>query len=113
MKIETLLLDLDGTLIDSRRDLAESVRYMQTYYGAPPSSDAEVATYIGDGIGMLVARALPQFNPEKLREAVDILKPYYSLHCLVHTTIYPGVLETLSTLAHLKMAVVTKYRVAY
>jgi len=107
MKIEALLLDLDGTLIDSTRDIAESVRHIQNHFGVALSSDKDVASYIGDGIGMLVSRALPAFSPEQHTVAVELLKRYYTQHCLEHTLIYPGVVETLRTLNPIKMAVVT------
>jgi len=107
MNVRALLLDLDGTLIDSTADLSESVRHIQSHYGVPLSTNNEVASFIGDGIGMLVARALPAFETETHDEAVELLKEFYRRHCMVHTVVYPSVLETLKTLSGIKMAVVT------
>ncbi len=66
MKLQALLLDLDGTLIDSTKDIAESVRHIQSHYGVSLSTDREAASYIGDGIGMLVSRALPTFGANNM-----------------------------------------------
>src|SRR5690348_15370713 len=98
MKIRALLLDLDGTLIDSTQDIGEAVRHIQKFYGQPLSPNTEVASYIGDGVNMLVARALPGFQNDTLLEAVDRLKEYYRDHCLDHTIPYPGVMATLEKL---------------
>jgi len=107
VNIEAILFDLDGTLIDSTRDLADSVRHIQKVYAHPLSTDEEVATFIGDGVGKLVERALPDYDQSQLAEPVEQLKDYYRLHCLANTTIYPGVVETLTKLRHKKMAIVT------
>jgi phosphoglycolate phosphatase len=107
MNVKALLLDLDGTLIDSTKDLAESVRHIQKHYAVPLSTDQEVASFIGDGIGMLVSRALPMFGTEKHNEAVELLKEFYRRHCMEHTTVYPGVLDTLKRFTGIKIAIVT------
>lgn len=107
MNVRALLFDLDGTLVDSRIDLANAVRHMQAQYNVPLSSDAEVASFIGDGIGMLTARALPTLPNTEHATAVEHLKDFYRIHCLENTTIYPGVRETLAKLVEFKMAIVT------
>jgi len=105
--IDALLFDLDGTLIDSKRDLAHAVRRLQQQYKSPLSSEKEVGTFIGDGVQKLVQRSLPQLPERDLDKAVDALKAYYRQHCLDHTKLYPGVLSTLKHFRLKKMAVVT------
>ena len=105
--VEALLFDLDGTLIDSKRDLAQSVRYLQKHYGHALSSEKEVGTFIGDGVTKLVQRALPNFHPSKLEEAVTVFKDHYREHCMDHTDVYPGVMRALKHFREKKMAVVT------
>lgn len=105
--VEAILFDLDGTLIDSRRDLANSVRYLQARYQHPKSSLEQVRTFIGDGVVKLVQRALPALPEHKLPEAIAVFKQHYRDHCLEHTQAYPGVLRTLEHFRHKKLAVVT------
>jgi phosphoglycolate phosphatase len=107
ISIDALLFDLDGTLVDSRRDLAVSVRYLQKRYGARLSSEKEVAAFVGDGVAKLVQRALPDTPRSGLDIAVETFKKFYREHCLDHTRVYPGVREALRHFRHKKIAVVT------
>jgi phosphoglycolate phosphatase len=107
ISVEALIFDLDGTLIDSTRDLADSVRFLQHQLGLRPSSDAQVASFIGDGVVRLVQRAIPGVKGHSLPDAVARFKRYYHLHCLDTTRLYPGVVETLRHFRHKKLAVVT------
>jgi phosphoglycolate phosphatase len=105
--VEGILFDLDGTLIDSKKDLANSVRYIQKFYDRPQSSDAEVGRFIGDGVGKLVERATGIHHPKELKKAVKIFKAYYRKHSLKYTRFYPGVLQTLQHFKDKKMGIVT------
>ena len=105
--VDALFFDLDGTLIDSKRDLAHAVRVLQKEYQVPLSTELEVGKFIGDGVGKLVERALPALPKSELGEAVSKLKAYYRKHCLDNTYIYPGVLSMLKHFRGKKMAVVT------
>lgn len=105
--VDAIIFDLDGTLIDSRRDLAYSVQNLQKHYGAPRSSVDEVASFVGDGVVKLVQRSLPKLAPSGLDQAIITFKKFYREHCLDHTSLYPGVRETLRHFRRKKMAVVT------
>lgn len=105
--VDALLFDLDGTLIDSKRDLARSVQYLQKYFGVSVSSEKRVGTFIGDGVVTLVQRALPKLSADRIDEAVGAFKQFYRDHCLDHTRLYPGVLSALKHFRRKKMAVVT------
>ncbi len=107
ISIDALLFDLDGTLIDSKRDLALSVRFLQKQYGAPPSSDDRVASFVGDGVIKLVQRSLPNLPEAELNQALINFKHIYRERCLDHTRPYPGVKEMLKHFRHKKLAVVT------
>lgn len=111
-----LVFDLDGTLIDSRRDLCNSVNATLTFLGRHPLPDDVIASYIGDGASMLVRRALgdPQgdaHDQELLSDALDFFLNFYRAHKLDHTRLYPGVLEALAQIRSgrpdLPMAVLT------
>ena len=107
IRVDALLFDLDGTLVDSKRDLAHSVRHLQKQFRVSASSEKQVASFIGDGVVKLVERALPGLPKSRLEPAVAAFKQYYREHCLDHTRVYPGVLSALRHFRGKKMAVVT------
>jgi phosphoglycolate phosphatase len=111
-----LVFDLDGTLIDSRTDLCNSVNATLTHFGKPELPEAIIAGYIGDGASLLVRRAFgdPEgdvHDEEYVTEALTFFLDYYRIHKLDHTFLYPGVLESLKAIraAHpgMLMAVLT------
>ena len=106
-----LIFDLDGTLIDSKLDLAHSVNAMLAYMGRPPISHELVATYIGNGAPVLMRRALgAAASDEEVAKALDFFIRYYAEHCMDHTALYPGVKDALDRLAaqeDVRMAVLT------
>jgi phosphoglycolate phosphatase len=111
-----LVFDLDGTLIDSRIDLSNSINAMLTHLGKPRLPDAVIASYIGDGATMLVRRALgdPEgdvHDQEFVDAALTYFLDYYRIHKLDFTYVYPGVFEALESIRSdhpsLPMAVLT------
>jgi len=95
--IKLLIFDLDGTLIDSRTDLANSVNGMLRHFGRKELPLDVIATYIGDGAPMLVRRALGDPTDEHfLNEALQFFLAYYREHKLDTTTVYSGVAEALT-----------------
>jgi phosphoglycolate phosphatase len=100
-KIRLLIFDLDGTLIDSRLDLTNSVNAMLRHYGRPELPSEVIATYIGDGAPMLVRRALGDPDEESfVQEALAYFLAYYKEHKLDSTYIYKGIPEALRALRH-------------
>lgn len=94
--IKLLIFDLDGTLIDSRQDLANSVNGMLRFFGRKELPPEMIATYIGDGAPMLVRRALGDPADEHfLNEALRYFLEYYREHKLDTTYVYAGVLDAL------------------
>jgi phosphoglycolate phosphatase len=91
-----LVFDLDGTLIDSAKDIAASVSEMVESYGAPPLALADVVGMVGDGAPMLVRRALRQANLKiTAEEALARYMKIYDRRLMDHTTPYDGVVESL------------------
>jgi phosphoglycolate phosphatase len=102
------LFDLDGTLVDSREDIARAVNSVLSKLELPPLSMEEVLRFVGDGVEVLIQRALREIRHEEPDEAliqtgVRLLFEEYSSHLVVSTHLYPGVRETLAALrgAHL------------
>lgn len=92
-----IALDLDGTLIDSARDLAESIGEMLEQYGAASLPLSEVVTMVGEGAPMLVRRALKQagLRPQPEEALARFLK-IYDRRLMNHTVAYDGVAESLA-----------------
>jgi len=98
MSPQLLIFDLDGTLIDSRSDLAAGINHMRRHYGLEPLPLETVGGYIGNGVRLLVERSL-QGAAVDFEEALQINKDYYCSHLTVHTTLYDGVAEGIPRLA--------------
>jgi phosphoglycolate phosphatase len=92
-----VLFDLDGTLVDSRADLALGVNLTRADLGLPPLEAHQVMGFVGDGVRKLLARALPEC-PERLEEALRLNSGHYGDHLLDATVLYPGVAEALDRL---------------
>jgi phosphoglycolate phosphatase len=96
-KIQLLIFDLDGTLIDSRLDLVHSVNAMLRNFERPELPDDVIATYVGDGAPMLVRRALGDTADEAfLNQGLEFFLSYYREHKLDYTHVYDGVKEMLA-----------------
>jgi phosphoglycolate phosphatase len=98
-----LVFDLDGTLIDSRIDLCNSINATLIHFGKPQLPDRVIASYIGDGASMLVRRALgdPEgdyHDEEYVAEALTFFLDYYRIHKLDFTYVYPGVIDSLEAI---------------
>ena len=110
--IQLIIFDLDGTLIDSRLDLINSVNAMLRHVKHPELPGEVVASYVGDGAPMLVRRALGDPDDETFfRNALGYFLGYYREHKLDHTVVYDGIPEALrqiqSTGSERKMAVLS------
>lgn len=92
-----VVLDLDGTLIDSARDLAESIGEMLEQYGAASLPLSEVVTMVGEGAPVLVRRALEQagLKPQP-EEALARFLRIYDRRLMNHTVPYDGIAESLA-----------------
>lgn len=111
-----MIFDLDGTLIDSRLDLASSVNATRAHMGLPPLSNDTVYSYVGNGVQMLIKRALGEgASEEDLLRAQEYFLDYYRAHMLDETTLYPGTTEALAEMrgAGMKLAVLTNKPVRF
>jgi phosphoglycolate phosphatase len=97
--IKAILFDLDGTLIDSVTDLANSVNFTLAKLSLPLHTTEEIRSFVGDGIQKLIKRSLGPTYMDKFEDAFGIFMDHYALHCTDTTVLYPGVAETLPQLA--------------
>ena len=107
-KVQALLFDLDGTLIDSKRDLVQSVNATLRELGRAELPEDLVASYVGSGAPVLISRALGgTASPDQQQRALQFFLAHYADHKLDFTREYPGVRETLKKLRGVPMAVLT------
>ncbi len=99
MQLKLLILDLDGTLIDSLEDLADAANHMRQTFTLPPLSVPDVKKLVGEGARRLVERALPDLSPADHQNGLDIFLRYNYEHIADKTSFYPGVRETLEQLS--------------
>lgn len=100
--IRAIVFDLDGTLIDSRGDIAAAVNHVLVGSGRRAIPESTIASFVGDGASVLLERAtglLPS-SPE-FEGLLSNFRSYYTSHATVFTQVYPGVRATLSKLQDL------------
>lgn len=99
-KIQLVIFDLDGTLIDSRLDLVHSVNAALRHIGRPELPEHVIASYVGDGAPVLIQRALggERVDEGTVRKGLEFFLSYYKEHKLDHTTVYPGIQEALASI---------------
>ncbi|AXS80814.1 phosphoglycolate phosphatase [Dechloromonas sp. HYN0024] len=112
MQFQSVTFDLDGTLLDTIADLAEACRLMLDEVGARPRSLAEVHSFVGKGMAVLVERCLTHEQPpsdDQRHAAIESFKRHYAAVNGKFTRIYPGVIDGLQAwqASGLKMGVVT------
>lgn len=99
MRYDTVIFDLDGTLLDTLGDLADSVNYALAACGLPQRTLDEVQEFVGNGVASLVARAVPTGTAEELRQrCLECFRAHYALNMENKTAPYPGVLALLEKL---------------
>lgn len=107
-EVRALIFDLDGTLIDSKLDLALSVNATLAELSRDPLPHDQIFSYVGQGAPALIARALGSDVSERdCAIGLEFFIKYYSAHKLDNTVLYPGVREALDALRGMTMAVYT------
>jgi phosphoglycolate phosphatase len=107
-QVRLLVFDLDGTLVDSKQDLALSVNAMRREMGLASLPVDLITSYVGQGVTLLVRRSLgTHATSENVEKGLAFFLAYYRDHMLDHTAPYPGVAEALEKLRGHKMAVLT------
>ncbi len=111
--IKLVIFDLDGTLIDSRLDLVHSVNAALRHIGRPELPEDVIASYVGDGAPILIQRALggEAVDESVVRKGLEFFLSYYREHKLDHTTVYPGVAESLAAIQNSQNGVPRKMAV--
>ena len=110
MKYQLVIFDLDGTLLDTLEDLADSDNYIMKQFGHPERTLKEVRCFVGNGIRKLIERSAPKDTPaEEIDRMLEAFKEYYGAHCADKTKPYEGIMDLLDKLQKqgVKLAVVS------
>ncbi|WP_446424877.1 HAD family hydrolase [Mailhella sp.] len=99
MKYDTLLFDLDGTLLDTLDDLRDSTNHALRTFGLAERSREEIRSFVGNGVRNLMLKAVPKGTPDALFEAVFAeFRAHYAEHWRDSTQPYPQIMEMLEAL---------------
>lgn len=94
-----VIFDLDGTLLNTLGDLRAATNHALAVRGLPPHSMEEIRQFIGNGIRLLICRAMPEGTPEaEIDAALDDFKAYYAAHIHDRTVPYDGIPQLLTAL---------------
>mgnify|MGYP002624510375 CR=1 FL=1 len=107
---KAVIFDLDGTLLNTLEDLRDAVNFAMKSCGFPERSLEEIRRFVGNGVRVLVERAVPEgINEDEFEKAFSLFKEYYKENMEKNTRPYDGISELLSSLkkAGIKMAIVT------
>lgn len=98
-KYDTVIFDLDGTLLNTLEDLKDGVNAVLRKNGYPERTLEEVRHFVGNGIRKLMERALPEnVTGEAFERIFEEFRSYYTEHCQIKTRAYDGILKLLKTL---------------
>jgi phosphoglycolate phosphatase len=106
-RFNPILFDLDATLIDSGKDIANSVNHTLQELDLPSLEEDQIISFVGDGVRTLMQRTLSIYNLNNVDRAVQLFKKDYFDNCLVNTRPYPGVEDLLRQLGDARLGVVT------
>lgn len=111
MKYRAVIFDLDGTLLDTIKDIADSMNCVLKKFGLPTYKTEDYYYFVGEGMETLCKRVLPPLHntPSMIACCVEAMKEEYRKRWLNNTAPYPGILELLNELANksIKMAVLS------
>lgn len=94
-EIDLVMFDLDGTLADTGRDLADAVNVTRSHFALSPLPDKTVYSHVGRGVEHLLKKSLPAQSVSQFDEVMRVFLDYYERHLLDHTVLYPGVKNVL------------------
>lgn len=107
---QAVIFDLDGTLLDTLEDLMDGVNHVLVARGYPQRSIEEIRQFVGNGLGKLIERAVPEGTSEEIQlQILDEFRVFYTDHCRIKTGPYEGIMELLQYLKEhgFKMAIVS------
>ena len=111
--VDLLIFDLDGTLIESKWDIAHAVNLTLLELGLPERSLEEIFGFVGDGVKRLLRLAVGEEHLDRYEHALQIFRGHYLAHCLDRTVFYPGIEPMLRHFDRKEKAVATNKAIEY
>ncbi len=111
--VDLLIFDLDGTLIESKWDIATAVNLTLGDLGLPLRSQEEIFGFVGDGVKRLLRLSVGEEHGDRYDEALRVFRGHYLAHCLDRTQFYPGIETVLRHFAGKQKAVATNKSLEY
>ena len=109
-RIDLMIFDFDGTLVNSGGDIVASVNYTLKNLGIPMMETETIVGFVGDGVQKLIEMSLGRDFQDRFAKAMEIFTGYYAEHMLDTTTFYPGVPEVLQHFRDKKKVIITNKR---
>lgn len=109
-KYKAIVFDCDGTVLNTVDDLADSVNHILAEFNYPTRSIPEIKSFLGNGLRVLIEKAVPQeLTKVQVDEVFTVFKPYYIANCQVKTKPYAGIMDVLKELKEkgYKLAIVS------
>jgi phosphoglycolate phosphatase len=107
LPVDLIIFDLDGTLIDSRQDIANAVNFSLNKVGRGEKTIAEISSYIGMGLDDLIRKSLGESKSHLFDKAKARFEEYYREHCTDNSVLYPQVRETLEYFRNKRKIIIT------
>jgi phosphoglycolate phosphatase len=99
-RYDTIIFDLDGTLLDTLEDLADSVNFAMALYGYPPRTISEVRNFVGNGVARLIELSIPGgAQNSDFSNCLEEFRRHYAMNMQNKTKPYNGIMELLNELA--------------
>ena len=108
--VKLLIFDLDGTLVDSRLDVANAINHALELLGHAALPHETIYRFVGNGIQRSIERILGIDSPDLVEQVIQLYRMHYGQHLLDHTVLYPHVEETLDAFSHKKKAIISNKR---
>lgn len=107
VSVEAIFFDVDGTLVDARRDIAGAMNRVLARLGYPQHSVETITSFVGTGVKDLIAKSLGSSEQALVDKATDMYEEEYLKAPADHARLYPGVIQTLEALAGKRKFILT------
>jgi phosphoglycolate phosphatase-like HAD superfamily hydrolase len=111
--IDAVLFDIDGTIVDARRDIANAMNYALRTLGLRELSVGEIASHVGTGVSWLVSNCLGSDDPKLVGRGTELYGQYYMAHPSDEARLYPHAVEILEYLKGRRLFIITNRYTAF